>query len=194
MIGISNIIGNVSTITYDEKGEINVHFEGHCIESGGRIKFNTISHINVIFQKNYNKKIKLTHNILGFALYDYPMSYDEKSDELIKISDEKHLYIDIYEDIENFDNFNKLINENSKISVAISDEIYDKNLFDVIEGQYQWQTRLLNGENISENISESFLKVTSYYYNDPEDLAEVKEKYYPILRYKLYKEFNKNNA
>ena len=81
-----------------------------------------------------------------------------------------------------------------KFPTVVSDEIYDKNLFDVIEGQYQWQTRLLNGENISENISESFLKVTSYYYNNPEDLAEVKEKYYPILRYKLYKEFNKNNA
>ena len=83
--------------------------------------------------------------------------------------------------------FSKILKDNSAISVSVKDGIYRKDDLDFIERNYQNLTS--TGIFDSEDISEPFLEITSYM-NNPEDLENLKEKCFPVKRYRVFTEYN----
>ena len=182
----TDILGKLNSVVYVNADLVIVNFTGKS-DNCYPFKLNTSANISIRFVKNYNKKIKLDKDISGFARYDYEYTYNELKNELEQSSKEKTLNINIYEDLETFDLFSKILKDNSAISVSVKDGIYRKDDLDFIERNYQNLTS--TGIFDSEDISEPFLEITSYM-NNPKDLEKIKDKYFPVKWYRVFTEYN----
>ena len=181
----TDIQGKLNSIVYVNADLVIVNFTGK-FTSCSPFEPNTFANISIRFVKNYNKKIKLDKDIVGFARYDYEYTYNELKNKLEQSSKEKILDIDIYEDLEAFDLLSKILKDNSTISATIYNGWDVKKDFDYIEKKYQ---ELTSAGIDTEDISKSFLEVTSYM-NHPEDLENLKEKCFPVKWYRVFTEYN----
>ena len=181
----TDIQGKLNSVVYVTTDLVIINFTGK-FTSCSPFKPNTLANISIRYVKDYNKKIKLDKDTVGFARYDYEYTYNELKNELEQSSKEKILNIDIYEDLEAFDLLSKILKDNSTISATIYNGWDVKKDFDYIEKKYQGLT---SAGIDTEDISESFLEVTSYM-NHPEDLENLKEKCFPVKRYRVFTEYN----
>lgn len=182
----TDILGKLNSIVYVNTDLVIVNFTGE-FNGCSPFKPNTFANISIRFVRDYNKKIKLDKDIIGFARYDYEYTYNELKNKLEQSSKEKILNINIYEDLETFDLFSKILKDNSEISVPVKDSIHRKDDLDFIERNYQNLTS--TGIIDYKDISEPFLEITSYM-NHSEDLENVKDKYFPVKWYRVFTKYN----